>query len=396
MGPAGSFLLQLDSANANGLVGLSLGRERLHAELLVMPHLVARELEQRKDVVIASGGDERAQAVGRALEETALRRIRAPGHLHGAGEAVRPRRRELLRCAERTPVVAQRLEVRDLIVLVGDPEPLKPCLAGLLVRRSGGDDGGAHVDGVIHCGADRPRRTVDPLDCWRHALKEGDSSLGGQERLRLGDLLDLGHRLFHPRDRRLRLPAEPVATKAGLELPGVGVGLRLRPGRPCRHRRWSRGEGRAAIRCGRWPETWFLQSEISEYGTGMTQKRRGPKPHLAAGDVSGAIELLTAQGYSHQTVGRPRKGSRPLAPALAAQLGISARRARQLLARRRAPTGSAPTARASAVLRAARLQLERALGTKVDLVDDRGVGTVVVHFSGYAHLEGLMRQFGAL
>lgn len=45
---------------------------------------------------------------------------------------------------------------------------------------------------------------------------------------------------------------------------------------------------------------------------------------------------------------------------------------------------------------AARLQLQQALGTKVGLSDEAGVGTVVVHYSGYAQLEDLMRKMGAL
>lgn len=87
-----------------------------------------------------------------------------------------------------------------------------------------------------------------------------------------------------------------------------------------------------------------------------------------------------------------------MAPALADALDISERRARQLIARRLLPPGTTvvPSARTSAVVRAARNQFQQALGTKVDLRDEGGVGTVVVHYSGYAQLEELMRKMGAL
>ena len=48
----------------------------------------------------------------------------------------------------------------------------------------------------------------------RHALEERDSALGGEHGLLLRHVLDLGDRLLDARDRRLRLPAEGVTTKA--------------------------------------------------------------------------------------------------------------------------------------------------------------------------------------
>src|SRR5690606_36337454 len=82
-------------------------------------------------------------------------------------------------------------------------------------------------DGVVHRGADRSRRAVHVFERRRNALEERDRSLGSEHGLLLPDLLDLGDRLLDARDRRPRLPAESVPTKARLELPLVRLGCGL-------------------------------------------------------------------------------------------------------------------------------------------------------------------------
>lgn len=122
------------------------------------------------------------------------------------------------------------------------------------------------------------------------------------------------------------------------------------------------------------------------------------KPQLSAATVNEAYERLVAQGFSPSSKGRPRAGARPLSPALAAALGITERRARQVIARRTLPPGTprVSSARAQAAARAVREQLQRALGTKVELDDHAGVGTIKVHYSGYAQLQALLGSMGAL
>lgn len=122
------------------------------------------------------------------------------------------------------------------------------------------------------------------------------------------------------------------------------------------------------------------------------------KRQISSEQVSEALNLLLAAGFVSTGKGRPAKEAKPIAPALAKALGITERRARQLIARRRTPTGlsQVPAGKAAAVAKAARLQMQQALGTKVDLRDHAGVGTVVVHYSGYRQLEDLMRRMGAL
>lgn len=121
--------------------------------------------------------------------------------------------------------------------------------------------------------------------------------------------------------------------------------------------------------------------------------------HISADRVNEVYDRLLAQGFVPARVGRQRKQTKPLAPALAAALGISERRARQLVARRNLPPGSQrrPVSdRTRAAAKAVREQLQQALGTKVELRDDGGVGTIKIHYSGYAQLEGLMRRMGAV
>ena len=120
--------------------------------------------------------------------------------------------------------------------------------------------------------------------------------------------------------------------------------------------------------------------------------------HLSSSVVNAAYERLLREGFVVASAGRPPAGSRPLAPALATALGITDRRARQLIARRRLPSGTqrAASERTHAAAAAVRLQLQRSLGTKVELNDDGGVGVIRVHYSGYAQLQDLLGRMGAL
>lgn len=120
-----------------------------------------------------------------------------------------------------------------------------------------------------------------------------------------------------------------------------------------------------------------------------------------------AVEELLALGFTDRR-GKPKTGERPLGPALAERFHLQIRQVRVLLRRRRAPfakgsvlprpaSGGPPVAPAkeTPAVYAARMKLQRALGTKVELHDQSATGVIVVHWSGYAHLEELMAKLGA-
>lgn len=119
-----------------------------------------------------------------------------------------------------------------------------------------------------------------------------------------------------------------------------------------------------------------------------------PRQRLQPGEFAAVADKLMAAGCVARP-GKPAAGERALGPALAQELGISLRRVRQLLAKSRLPAGAKQRSNESAALKAGRLALQRALGTKVDLNDQRGIGTIVVHFAGYEQLEELMGKLGA-
>lgn len=119
-----------------------------------------------------------------------------------------------------------------------------------------------------------------------------------------------------------------------------------------------------------------------------------PKRRLQPGEFVAAVDRLIAAGCVAKP-GKPAAGSRALGPALAEELGLTLRRVRQLLAKSRLPPGSKSNVTPSPALKAGRMALQRSLGTKVDLVEQRGIGTIVVHFAGYEQLEELMKRLGA-
>jgi hypothetical protein len=106
------------------------------------------------------------------------------------------------------------------------------------------------------------------------------------------------------------------------------------------------------------------------------------------------VQQLLAQGFVNRR-GRPRTGQKPLGPELERRLGLSPRRVRQLLAAARTPPGSKPAQAMSGAAIAVKESLRRALGTKVDFEHSGGVGRIVVHFSGYEHLDDLLKRLGA-
>ena len=67
-------------------------------------------------------------------------------------------------------------------------------------------------------------------------------------------------------------------------------------------------------------------------------------------------------------------------------------------ARRNVPPGTerVATDRSKSAAKAVRLQLQQALGTKVEIDDDAGVGVITVHYSGYGQLQDVLKRMGAL
>ncbi len=126
----------------------------------------------------------------------------------------------------------------------------------------------------------------------------------------------------------------------------------------------------------------------------ILEPARSPRQRLQPGAFAAAVDRLRAAGCVDRP-GKPAAGERALGPALAAELGLTLRRVRQLLAKARLPPGSKASPAPSPALKAGRMALQRSLGTKVDLQEQRGVGTIVVHFAGYEQLEELMAKLGA-
>ena len=120
-----------------------------------------------------------------------------------------------------------------------------------------------------------------------------------------------------------------------------------------------------------------------------------PRPKLDQTRVDRVLKDLLAQGFSTRR-GRPRQGDKPLVPALAASLGITPRRAQQIVAAANAAGSPERTERARAVVVALRRQLEAALTTRVEVKDVGGTGTIVLHYDSYRHLESLMRRMNVL
>ena len=120
-----------------------------------------------------------------------------------------------------------------------------------------------------------------------------------------------------------------------------------------------------------------------------------PRPKLDQTRVDRVLMDLLAQGFSTRR-GRPRQGDKPLVPALAASLGITPRRAQQIVAAANAAGSPERTERARAVVVALRRQLEAALTTRVEVKDVGGTGTIVLHYDSYRHLESLMRRMNVL
>lgn len=103
----------------------------------------------------------------------------------------------------------------------------------------------------------------------------------------------------------------------------------------------------------------------------FTRKPARPRQRLQPAEFAAAVDRLRAAGCVDRP-GKPAAGERALGPALAAELGLSLRRVRQLLAKARLPPGSKASAAPSPALKAGRMALQRSLGTKVDLLDQRG------------------------
>lgn len=135
--------------------------------------------------------------------------------------------------------------------------------------------------------------------------------------------------------------------------------------------------------------------------------RQGPREPVSQAAFNATVEELLSQGFTERR-GKPKTGERPLGPALAERFGLQIRQVRVLLRRRRAPfskasvlprpaAGAPPAAppRETPAVYAARMKLQRALGTRVELHDQSATGIVVIHWSGYAHLEELMTKLGA-
>lgn len=184
-----------------------------------MPEVIRRHREEIEQIVIALRGEQRAQAVDRALEETAQRGVGVPGQPAGAEQLIGPVRGKRLRYAQLAPMVTESFEIRDLIVLAGLPQALEPPLPHCLVDRRGGNDSREVRDRLVHGGTDSTRRAVDLFDGRRQPFQEQHRAFGGQYLVFTGDPLDLGHGLKDALDRRLRFPAKGVAAEARAKRP---------------------------------------------------------------------------------------------------------------------------------------------------------------------------------
>lgn len=139
-------------------------RQRSHPELAERPPGMRVQLQQVQQLVVPARRQHRAQAVCRAGEVPPPFGVGTPRQFHQVHEPVRPGACNLRHGAQLAPVLAERLDVGDLVLLAGVPKPIQPCLAGGGVGGSGGDDRDEVLYCPVHRAADRPRRAVHVLE----------------------------------------------------------------------------------------------------------------------------------------------------------------------------------------------------------------------------------------
>jgi hypothetical protein len=116
-------------------------------------------------------------------------------------------------------VISESFDVRDLVSSVRVKQALEPGSPRGLSGRCFGDDWHELSNGVVNGRTNGARGAVDVLERGRQPLDERDGAFGRLDRLRSGDLLDLGDGLPYPHDRRLRFPSERMPAEPALELP---------------------------------------------------------------------------------------------------------------------------------------------------------------------------------
>lgn len=96
--------------------------------------------------------------------------------------------------------------------------------AGLFVDRRHGDDPRVDLDRAIERAADGTGGAVDLYERGRNLLEEEDRTGGGQRRVPIRDLFDLGHSFPYSLHGGLRAPAEGMPAKTRRERPLVRGG----------------------------------------------------------------------------------------------------------------------------------------------------------------------------
>ena len=97
-------------------------------------------------------------------------------------------------------MITERFQVRDIVVLLRQPDSFQPGLARLSINIDLRQNRHENVDRSIHGAANRSRGTIHLLDGRRQLLKQQHGTFRREQAIRTCNLPDFGNRFFDALD----------------------------------------------------------------------------------------------------------------------------------------------------------------------------------------------------
>ena len=113
---------------ADCLVRSAHGGEGFHSVFTIVPDGALVDCEEVQDVLVPAGHQQRAEADRGAVKVPSNVWVRVEGQSADSDQPVCPSCGNLRRRAQVSPVIPERLDVRNLVRLIGVPQALEPAV----------------------------------------------------------------------------------------------------------------------------------------------------------------------------------------------------------------------------------------------------------------------------